>query len=550
MKKPILFLGALCAISTAFAQDAAATKAAADVTMKEGTFWPSYEVAGKYFSNGTWTDSNLPSDPTELASIVSNTATPPEVNLQNLFDTVGYNDEENIAYAMGYISIDAARITSLYGSWDGLAQHNGFPSYNDLVNEWWGGDPGYTSVAETFGLLTANVTQMYADAEVSNLQEYANKYYGQLSVPPVISQDQINEFAARISEIPPDTFQSLLSNSPDANTPTNTVMLQKAIADGVSSGALTSAGWTETQIQNALFTTLVNAGYQNPDAGALFAQMDYSGLDLTNRSLLEVNLQGSNITGTQLNQAATIEWAKLPADITGLDLTGKSIRGTDLTGTNITGAQLNQASVIEWATLSGLNLSELNTTGKSFYGTNFTNTNITTAQLNQAANLEQSNLSGLNLTGLNLTGKSVMAVNLTGTNITGAQLSQATNIQHTNLTGLNLSGLNLTGKSLLGTNLSNTNITGAQVSQTTGIRMCNLSGTNLTGIDLTGKDILGANFSNTTGLTATNISGAQWITNINFQGSGITRALLDAARAARIAAGLSTPTYQPQLCTF
>lgn len=54
MKKHILFLGVLCALSIpAVAQDTTtAEKAAAEVTMKEGTFWPSYEVEGKYYFNG------------------------------------------------------------------------------------------------------------------------------------------------------------------------------------------------------------------------------------------------------------------------------------------------------------------------------------------------------------------------------------------------------------------------------------------------------------------------------------------------------------------
>lgn len=89
MKKHILFLGALCALSSAFAQDAApAEKAAENITMREGTFWPNFEVQGKIFYDGGYQDpvfniedqaaidnavNSLPSlrsNPTEYAKVV------------------------------------------------------------------------------------------------------------------------------------------------------------------------------------------------------------------------------------------------------------------------------------------------------------------------------------------------------------------------------------------------------------------------------------------------------------------------------------------------
>ncbi len=56
MKKSIFFLGALCALSSAIAQNAtsSAQKAAENVTMKRGTFWSSFETQGKFYYLGNW----------------------------------------------------------------------------------------------------------------------------------------------------------------------------------------------------------------------------------------------------------------------------------------------------------------------------------------------------------------------------------------------------------------------------------------------------------------------------------------------------------------
>jgi uncharacterized protein YjbI with pentapeptide repeats len=92
------------------------------------------------------------------------------------------------------------------------------------------------------------------------------------------------------------------------------------------------------------------------------------------------------------------------------------LRNLDLSGSNLSGTDLSKAYLI-FSNLSGSNLSNVNLNGANLI----------------FANLSDVNLTGANLTGANLTGANLSNTNLTGANLTGADLSYV-NLSNTNLT--------------------------------------------------------------------------------------------------------------------
>jgi uncharacterized protein YjbI with pentapeptide repeats len=166
--------------------------------------------------------------------------------------------------------------------------------------------------------------------------------------------------------------------------------------------------------------------------------------DLSDATLVGMNLSRANLSGTNLSKAVLIH--------------------ANLGEADLSGADLQKAELIE-ANLSGANL----------YWTNLTGANLSAAVLFQAvlrsADLMAANLSGANLSGMNLTLTNLTGANLAGATFSGAQLL-GTNLVDSNLTGADLTGCRVYGVSawklkLEGTKQQNLIITRADESEIT-----------------------------------------------------------------------------------
>jgi uncharacterized protein YjbI with pentapeptide repeats len=146
--------------------------------------------------------------------------------------------------------------------------------------------------------------------------------------------------------------------------------------------------------------------------------------DLSDATLVGMNLSRANLSGTNLSKAVLIH--------------------ANLGEADLSGADLQKAELIE-ANVSGANLS-----GANLYWTNLTGANLSAAVLFQAvlrsADLMAANLSGANLSGMNLTLTNLTGANLAGATFSGAQLL-GTNLVDSNLTGADLTGCRVYGVS-------------------------------------------------------------------------------------------------------
>ena len=148
------------------------------------------------------------------------------------------------------------------------------------------------------------------------------------------------------------------------------------------------------------------------------------------------------------------------------------------------------------------------------------------------ANADYRGLAGVNLSAFNATGRDLWGLNLSvATGITGEKLNAAAGLANVNFAGLDLSRLDMAGKSLCWSNLVGTGVTGSQLNSPSIIMLTDLSGLNLDGFFAGGRRLDNVNFSNCSNLTVAQIVSAESgsIHDVNFVGTGITQAALDAA---------------------
>ena len=169
----------------------------------------------------------------------------------------------------------------------------------------------------------------------------------------------------------------------------------------------------------------------------------------------DINLQGSWLNGSNLNEAR-LEKANLRgAELRGANLMDAQLHRADLSGAELRGANLTRAQLHE-AHLTGAELHEAHLTGAELHGAY-----LTRAQLHEA-HLTGAELHGAYLVEAQLHGAYLVDAQLHGAHLTRAQLHGA-HLMDAQLHGADLSGAQLHGADLSGAQLHGADLSGAQL---------------------------------------------------------------------------------------
>ena len=249
-------------------------------------------------------------------------------------------------------------------------------------------------------------------------------------------------------------------------------------------------------------------------SGANLSTDDLSGFDLSHTNLSFAILNGTNVAGTDLGSAIlTGVFSGHPGDVLGTPsalpsgwvlyngyLIGPEVNlnNADLSGAPLANDQdLAGASLID-SRLSGLDLSQANLSGADLQIADLNGTDLANANL---SNVQSGGVTG---------SPSALPVNWILTSgppavSEGYLVGPFADLRSADFSGINLSGLDLQGadmeiSSLSGTNLSGADLQGANMSVSNATN-ANLSGADLQGADLTitdlrGADLSGANLAN------------------------------------------------------
>lgn len=187
-----------------------------------------------------------------------------------------------------------------------------------------------------------------------------------------------------------------------------------------------------------------NVLFQNSTTGA-----NFSGADLSNRSLMKANLfhaifDDANISNSDFRDASLGE-----ASFINASLVNANFMNADMRGVNLFGAKLRDAD-FRYADLSGSNLMGCDLTGGNFQGANLSNVDFT-----------GSNLSDTHTTFSSGAIKSVTVQNLHGANLSFANLKSAI-LEYADLSNANLQGVDLEAARFKKTILNNTNLCNAK----------------------------------------------------------------------------------------
>lgn len=551
MKKSFLFLTALCAISTAFAQDAAATKAASGVTMMEGTFWPSYEIEGKTYSGGTWVaqDTTPTNGSVTNGQIYYQGVTYPIANMENAaaptaaWRPVPYTDEQILAM-FGYPSLEAlandygytvgnpdallAEYNAVFGTatWDALGQLNGYADYNDWMTQTYGYDPGVDQLAKDYGYTTPDPTGFLTD--YGNLQDFAtNQGYPAPIIAPTTPEEKAGITAAiQNGQFSSEDLGSLISSGVIAQTndPIFTNAVAAALANKLAdvppnvmsliaqdilttdnltafNTALTAEnlpGWSSSEINDGRVALLAPANQLG--GAALVAQLNVAAMDLTGKNLAFINLsqvhglQASQLTGLVSNPDGTapLYQVTLPAmDLTGAQFSARQLYGADLT--NTTG--------ISAATVQGIGDCGLAFT-KFPAGTDISGVIFSDGTVRQLAFSDLTQVTGLTPTSIAHVGAYGLAL--------------------AKLPAMDLSNTAFTGQQLCAADLSNMTMSGTTIANigNRGLTSTTLPPMDVSGIEFSGEQLYGADLTKMTGLTAASLE--------NCSGWGFTSAKLPA----------------------
>jgi uncharacterized protein YjbI with pentapeptide repeats len=200
-------------------------------------------------------------------------------------------------------------------------------------------------------------------------------------------------------------------------------------------------------------------------SGRSLDNLDLSGLDFTGANLSGANLFGAKLDGTNLS-GANLSGAKLDlawimrANFTKADLSNTSLLGLVVSsGLEIVRAE---APVFKDANFSGAHiisrLSRLD-----LRGANFTNARMGPDMKNQSMGLMRADLSGSDLSGAKFSHADLSRALLRFANLTGADLSGA------ELSGADLSGADLTGADLTDANATDADLEGAVLTNVRGL---------------------------------------------------------------------------------
>lgn len=124
---------------------------------------------------------------------------------------------------------------------------------------------------------------------------------------------------------------------------------------------------------------------------------DLSGVDLSQKQLVNVDLQAANLIGANLART----------NLTNANLGGANLTGANLTNANFTGAVLQAASLVN------VNFTSTNLTRTDLSYANLVNTNFRSAILTNT-DLAGANLALADFTGANLSSTSLISANLIG----------------------------------------------------------------------------------------------------------------------------------------
>ena len=169
-------------------------------------------------------------------------------------------------------------------------------------------------------------------------------------------------------------------------------------------------------------------------------QPDFSGADLSKKTLVDADLRVANLRRTKLREA-TLDLA----DLTGADLRGAWLDRATLSEAELRGADLREAELSE-TDLGGADL-----TGADLSGGDLSGADLFDALLSEA-DLSKANLSGADLFLAHLIKSDLREANLEGADFHGADLE-----------GADLSGANLSKAILVDTNLRGANLSGCSV---------------------------------------------------------------------------------------
>lgn len=272
----------------------------------------------------------------------------------------------------------------------------------------------------------------------------------------------------------------------------------------------------------------------------LHGARDFSGTDLRNANLCNINLTDSSLTGAVLSHANLINARLTRSNLTGADLSHANLTSADLTHSSLTGADLSHANLTS-TKLTCVNLRSANLTNTTIVGA-ILDTNSFLAFYNAGIrNFNKITFIGIDLIGANLTGITIVGATLNHNSLLAFYNAQirdfrevnlhfltfSGNLSHLNLAGANLTGANLTGANLTGTNLTDANLTRVTIVAAkldrgsflafykAGIRnfsQVDLSGVDLTGVNLTDANLTGAN------LTGANLNNTD-LTNVTLKDS-------------------------------
>lgn len=338
MKKSFLFLGALCAISSAFAQDTAAEKATEAITMREGTFWPNFEVQGKIFYDGAFQDPVFDiTDQTAIDAAVTNIpnlrSNPPEYS--KWVDSLGaaaFLNGSNAAAIRALLGIELANAifaditTALSG-----------PDWSQADISAW--------LAESPNLLAGKDLSAIQNFDPTNLNTVGMYGLQGTKLPPM-----------DLSNFTPTMYQIAGADL----SLTSGLTLEKIQnlgyfgMDGTKLPIMDLTGWmpsdgallnTDFSLTTGLTTaSFAQLGSEYPFSGAKLPPMDLSGWTPTGNTITQADLTlTSGLTVASfagLNQNDGLQGVKLPAmDLTGFSPSGDMIRGADLSKT--TGLTVN-----------------------------------------------------------------------------------------------------------------------------------------------------------------------------------------------------------------
>ena len=311
---------------------------------------------------------------------------------------------------------------------------------------------------------------------------------------------------------------------------------------------------TDNESQNLLEYKYWKSPSKKVDDKQIHKLSSFEDLDLSGIVLIDSDVSGKKITGTDFTQAnlqhvdfsrivmtdsvldgANMYYANLShAEITQTSMNGANLIFVDITNSTLSDIDLRYSQVMG-VDFSNIHMKNIDFSGANLLKSDFSNSymeniDFSSAELSQTdfsgaqrdnktrfagTKLIESNLSNFDMSFLDLSGVVLTGANLTNTSFRGAEFV------FSDLAGVDLSTSEMNGITLLATDLSFADISNAPFSKINA-KHANLAHANLSNADLSFADFIGATFVNTD-LTGANLTG----THLKF--ANFTGAILDNA---------------------